>query len=106
MCLKSAPSISGPLSEYLQLEQILVTGNKKSWEFAAKGGRIWFVQAIPVTEEDGTIIGILETCREITEGKAAEKLLQEKQIAEVANRSKSEFLANMSHELRTPLNSK
>jgi sensor domain CHASE-containing protein/signal transduction histidine kinase len=105
ICLKSAPGISGPLSEYLLLEQIFVTGNKKSWEFTAKDGRIWFVQAIPVTEEDGTIIGILETCREITERKAAEKLLQEKQIAEVANRSKSEFLANMSHELRTPLNS-
>ncbi|OEU43539.1 ATPase [Methanosarcina sp. Ant1] len=105
VCLKSAPDISGPLSEYTQLEQIFVTGNKKSWEFTAKDGRVWFVQAIPVTDADGTIIGILETCREITERKAAEKLLQEKQIAEVANRTKSEFLANMSHELRTPLNS-
>ncbi|MHB8101352.1 MAG: sensor histidine kinase [Methanosarcina sp.] len=105
ICLKSAPDISGPLSEYTHLEQIFVTGNKKSWEFTAKDGRVWFVQAIPVTDADGTIIGILETCREITERKAAEKLLQEKQIAEVANRTKSEFLANMSHELRTPLNS-
>jgi len=105
VCLKSAPDISGPLSDYMQLEQIFVTGNKKSWEFTAKDGRVWFVQAIPVTDTDGTIIGILETCREITEQKAAEKLLQEKQIAEVANRTKSEFLANMSHELRTPLNS-
>ena len=105
MCFKSAPGINGSLSEYLQLEQIFVTGNKKSGEFTSKDGRVWFIQAIPVTEEDGTIIGILETCREITERKAAEKLLQEKQIAEVANRTKSKFLANMSHELRTPLNS-
>jgi len=105
MCFKSAPGINGSLSEYLQLEQIFVTGNKKSGEFTSKDGRVLFVQAIPVTEEDGTIIGILETCREITERKAAEKLLQEKQIAEVANRTKSKFLANMSHELRTPLNS-
>ena len=105
VCLKSAPDISGPLSEYKQLEKIFVTGNKKSWEFTAKDARVWFVQAIPVTDTDGTIIGILETCREVTERKAAEKLLQEKQIAEVANRTKSEFLANMSHELRTPLNS-
>ena len=105
MCLKSVPDISGPLSEYLQLEQIFLTVTKKSWEFTAKDGRVWFVQAIPVTEEDGTIIGVLETCREITERRVAEKLLHEKQIAEVANSTKSEFLASMSHELRTPLNS-
>jgi PAS domain S-box-containing protein len=105
LCLKNTPGISGPLSDYQQLEQIFVTGTKKSGEFTAKDGRVWFVQAIPVTEEDGKIIGVLETCRDITERKAAETLLQEKQIAEEANRTKSEFLANMSHELRTPLNS-
>ncbi len=104
LCLKSAPVISD-LSENMQLEQIFVTGSKKSGESTSKDGRVWFVQGLPVTEENGKIIGILETCREITERKTAEKLLQEKQIAEVANRTKSEFLANMSHELRTPLNS-
>jgi len=103
--IKLVSGISVSLSEYLQLEQIFVTGNKKSGEFTSKDDRVWFVQAIPVTEDDGTIIGVMVTCREITERKAAEKLLQEKQIAEVANRTKSEFLANMSHELRTPLNS-
>ena len=105
LCLNNTPGISGPLSDSLELEQIFVTGNKKSGEFTAKDGRVWFVQAIPVTEEDGKIIGVLETCRDITERKAAETLLQEKQIAEAANHTKSEFLANMSHELRTPLNS-
>jgi len=103
LSLKNSPVISG--SEYLQLEQVFSSGNKKSWEFTTKDGRIWFIQAIPVTEDNGTIIGVLETFREITERRTAEKLIQEKQIAEVANRAKSEFLANMSHELRTPLNS-
>ena len=102
---KATSGIDDPLSDNLQLEQIFVTGNKKSGEFTAKDGRVWFIQAIPVTGEDGRIIGVMETCRDITERKAAEKLLQEKQIAEAANRTKSEFLANMSHELRTPLNS-
>jgi PAS domain S-box-containing protein len=102
---KATSGIDDPLSDNLQLEQIFVTGNKKSGEFTAKDGRVWFIQAIPVTGEDGRIIGVMETCRDITERKAAEKFLQEKQIAEAANRTKSEFLANMSHELRTPLNS-
>ena len=103
--LKTAPGLTGPLVEYLHPEQIFITGEKKSGEFLAKDGRVWFVQAIPVPDEQGKIIGILQTCRDITERKEAERLLHEKQLAEVANRTKSEFLANMSHELRTPLNS-
>ncbi len=103
--LKDAPGINAPLVEDLNFEQIFVTGEKKSGEFAAKDGKVWFAQAIPVPDEQGNIIGILQTCWDITERKEAERLLHEKQIAEVANRTKSEFLANMSHELRTPLNS-
>ncbi|MCQ1534917.1 PAS domain-containing protein [Methanosarcina sp. KYL-1] len=102
---KAAPGISRRLVEYLQLEPAFVTGGKKSGEFTAEDGKVWFAQAIPVADEEGNIIGILETWWDITERKKAEKLFQEKQIAEVANRTKSEFLANMSHELRTPLNS-
>jgi PAS domain S-box-containing protein len=74
ICLKSSPGTIGSLSEYIQLEQIFVTGNKKSGEFTAKDGIVWFVQAIPVTNEDGNIIGVLETCRDITEKEKAEQL--------------------------------
>ncbi|MGB9929573.1 MAG: CHASE4 domain-containing protein [Methanosarcina sp.] len=103
--LKSAPNINAIFPDYLQLEQVFITGNKKSGEINAKNGKVWFIQGIPVTEKDGKIIGVLVIYRDITERKQAEKLLQEKQVAEAANRTKSEFLANMSHELRTPLNS-
>ncbi len=40
---------------------------------------------------------------DISQHKAHQDLLREKQAAEIANRAKSAFLANMSHELRTPL---
>jgi len=103
--LKDIPSLDGTMVEHLQLEEIFISGNKESGEFTADDGNSWFIQATPVTDDDGRIIGVLETFRDITGKKAVEKLIQEKQIAEIANRTKSEFLANISHELRTPLNS-
>jgi two-component sensor histidine kinase len=74
ICLKSSLDMDLPLSEYKQLEQISITGNKKSWELATKDGIVWFFQAIPVTNEDGKIIGVLETCIDITEKEKVEQL--------------------------------
>ncbi len=105
VCVKSIPCISGHFSDERQIEQIFAAGNKRSWEFTSKDDKINFVQIIPVTEEDGKIIGTMVACKDITERRVTEKLRQEKEVAEIANRTKSEFLANMSHELRTPLNS-
>ena len=42
-------------------------------------GIVWFFQAMPVTREDGKIIGVLETCRDVTEKEEAEQL-QKKEI--------------------------
>lgn len=74
MFLKDISGTVGLLSGYLHLEQIFVTGNKKSGEFTAKDSSTWSIQAIPVTGEDGKIIGILEVFRNITEKKKAEQL--------------------------------
>ena len=63
------------------------------------------VTVSPIIDQSGKLVAISCIGGDITEKKIAEKLLQEKQMAEVANLTKSEFLANISHELRTPLNS-
>lgn len=60
----------------------------------------------PITDDDGTLIGVGGIETDITERVSVEKAYRKaRDEAEMANRSKSSFLANMSHELRTPLNS-
>ncbi len=60
---------------------------------------------VPLTDENGQILGIVGVNRDITQRKQAEVDLQDaKNAAEAGSRAKSEFLANMSHEIRTPLN--
>ena len=103
-CQRGATGTGGEVFRALKLEKTL-EGKTKSGEFTSPDGKLWFIQAIPVKDEAGKIIGILETCLDITERKKAAKFLHEKELAETASRTKSEFLANMSHELRTPLNS-
>ena len=63
-------------------------------------------------DDEGKVIGVLATARDVTERNLLDQGLRENRIelqqamaiAEKANIAKSEFLSGMSHELRTPLN--
>ncbi len=88
----------------------LATGEPYEIEFRLKYASDdtyhWHIgRAMPLRDDDGTIIKWFGTNTDITEQKNAEEELQRaKEAADDANRAKSQFLANMSHELRTPLN--
>jgi signal transduction histidine kinase len=59
----------------------------------------------PLRNENGAVVGITSTFRDITEQRRAQRDLQRaKAAADAAMRAKAEFLAIMSHEIRTPLN--
>jgi PAS domain S-box-containing protein len=83
-----------------------------------KGAYLWII-ASPLYDNNGSIVGAIESIRDITRHKLSEEELKKTNLqleiateqakkmaatAEQANAAKSEFLANMSHEIRTPLN--
>ncbi|MBI2750939.1 MAG: PAS domain-containing protein [Burkholderiales bacterium] len=69
----------------------------------SKGLRVYGGHAIPVTEEDGSVVWYGHTA-DLTDKKALLDARVAAQVAQDANRAKSEFLSRVSHELRTPLN--
>ncbi len=69
----------------------------------SKGLRVYGGHAIPVTEEDGSVVWYGHTA-DLTDKKALLEARMAAQVAEDANRAKNEFLSRVSHELRTPLN--
>jgi PAS domain S-box-containing protein len=70
------------------------------------GRWMWVHNRGKVVQRDdaGRALRAVGTLVDVTERRAAETALRDKQAAELASRAKSRFLSRMSHEMRTPLN--
>ncbi len=83
----------------------VVQGGYEAEDYFPTFNRWLFFTAAPLRDQQGRIVGAIETLQDITERKLAEIALTEaKQEAEAAAETKASFLANMSHEIRTPMN--
>jgi PAS domain S-box-containing protein len=91
------------------IRRVLAEGKVKNYELTARDrdGTLTVVSYNATTfyDRDRRLQGVFASARDMTELKAIERSLQQKNVElEEASAMKSAFLANMSHELRTPLN--
>jgi PAS domain S-box-containing protein len=76
-----------------------------TYRIRKKDGTIaWVEEFADVIKTNDTIEFIEGLFIDITQKKASESAITEKELAQSASKAKSEFLANMSHEIKTPLN--
>jgi PAS domain S-box-containing protein len=91
-----------------QIDESLARNEPATYEFriVLPDGRVrWLAsRSALVRDEQGQAVSRIGVNWDITDGRTAEAVRHERELALRESRAKSAFLARMSHELRTPLN--
>ena len=86
------------------VEKTLSGGGSQDW-ISDIDGKMFRSRIAPITDEDGSVTGVVGNIDDITELLQLQKDLENAvKEAEEANKAKSAFLSTMSHEIRTPMN--
>jgi PAS domain S-box-containing protein len=90
-----------------EIDQVVATRQPIRGEVpfhGTNGRRVYDYIFVPVIDQDGTVVAVAGTTRDVTERKQSEQAIREQaeRLSE-ADRRKDEFLAMLAHELRNPL---
>jgi PAS domain S-box-containing protein len=78
----------------------LITGGPKEGEITSPDGRIWHVRGFPVKDENGTLVGVVEVTKDITERKRADEKLKQKRM-QLAQAQHIAHLGSWEYDLKT-----
>lgn len=97
-CYEIWPGRSTPC-EYCPVVKSLRTGKILKNEIVAPNGTIWSVQAYPVKDQDGNVIGAVEIAKDKTRSKEIEKEMARLERLNLIG----EMAASFGHEIRNPM---
>jgi PAS domain S-box-containing protein len=90
-----------------EIDQVVATRQPIRGEVpfnGTNGRRVYDYIFVPVIDQDGAVVAVAGTTRDVTERQQAEQAIREQaQRLREADRRKDEFLAMLAHELRNPL---
>ena len=78
----------------------LKTGEPREGEITSPDGRIWYVRGFPVKDENGTLVGVVEVTRDITERKQSEEKLKKSEM-QLAQAQQIAHLGSWEYDLQT-----